>query len=630
MRKIKTILLVNILFSILYINISFANFAKNEDMGANYEYVNNNIFIDNNYKVDWTMEEQINIFDETARNYYKLVQLYYLEGFERLKVIDASIENNNKKYEIDKSLIEDKNLASEINGFTNTRQISIPFKKIQVGSKIKIKYHDIIEKPILDNHFSTTLYYGSDILLKNSITTIKSKVPLYISTNDPFGVLELNYFEKDKTYYSIKLLKPINSITVNEPENSILSSKKQTWVSISTDVTYEKINETLVNKYENLIHQQIPDELLDDLQALKQQKLKTDIEIIDNVTSLIQNKITYLGDWKKIDAGIYPRTMEDIIDTGYGDCKDYSLLTIASLRYLGLSARFALVNRGEIIQEYSDKTLPSINNFNHAIVYVKGFDEKEYWIDPTNNISMTNGLFPDIANRKALILDPEGFIFTQIPNIDYKKSKIVSIFKYDLEEDLIYVKKDITLEKEAAIMFTGLELFTSKDIIEDSIYNSFLEDERSIPKSQRVKSVIPNLNSRIVKNIDFSFEYILDNPYLVSNLGKLLSLNSNYSFISPPEDSVNDIYIGPPITVIKKYIFNTKINGIDKLNSTLSTPWIDLNRKAYISKDGESIIEQQYIIKKSFLSFEDRQSEQYKLLKKGFDKSFKRLFLILS
>ncbi|MBF9012785.1 transglutaminase, partial [Francisella tularensis] len=83
-------------------------------------------------------------------------------------------------------------------------------------------------------------------------------------------------------------------------------------------------------------------------------------------------------------------------------------------------------------------------------------------------------------------------------------------------------------------------------------------------------------------------------------------------------------------TVIKKYIFNTKINGIDKLNSTLSTPWIDLNRKAYISKDGESIIEQQYIIKKSFLSFEDRQSEQYKLLKKGFDKSFKRLFLILS
>ncbi|MDE5022927.1 transglutaminase, partial [Francisella tularensis subsp. holarctica] len=79
-----------------------------------------------------------------------------------------------------------------------------------------------------------------------------------------------------------------------------------------------------------------------------------------------------------------------------------------------------------------------------------------------------------------------------------------------------------------------------------------------------------------------------------------------YSFISHPEDSVNVIYIGPPITVIKKYIFNTKINCIDKLNSTLSTPWIDLNRKAYISKVGEIIIKQKKIIKKSFLIFEDR------------------------
>ncbi|MDE4984502.1 transglutaminase, partial [Francisella tularensis subsp. holarctica] len=77
---------------------------------------------------------------------------------------------------------------------------------------------------------------------------------LFLCTNDHFCVLELYYFEKDNTfYYSIKLLKPINSITVNETENSILRSKNLTWVSISTDVTYEKINATLVNKYENLI-----------------------------------------------------------------------------------------------------------------------------------------------------------------------------------------------------------------------------------------------------------------------------------------------------------------------------------------------------------------------------------------
>ncbi|MDE4940907.1 transglutaminase, partial [Francisella tularensis subsp. holarctica] len=75
------------------------------------------------------------------------------------------------------------------------------------------------------------------------------------------------------------------------------------------------------------------------------------------------------------------------------------------------------------IQEYYDKTLPSIINFNHAIVYVKGFVEKEFLIDPTNNISMTYGLFPDIANRHALILDREGFLFKRIPYVDFYESK---------------------------------------------------------------------------------------------------------------------------------------------------------------------------------------------------------------
>jgi len=38
---------------------------------------------------------------------------------------------------------------------------------------------------------------------------------------------------------------------------------------------------------------------------------------------------------------------------------------------------------------------------------------------------------------------------------------------------------------------------------------------------------------------------------------------------------------------------------------------------------------QQYIIKKAFLTFEDRQSEEYKLFKREFDMAFKKLLLVL-
>ena len=60
------------------------------------------------------------------------------------------------------------------------RQILIPFKKIQAGSKINLKYERVVERQLVDNHFSTTLYYGTDIFLKNSKTIINSEIPLYI------------------------------------------------------------------------------------------------------------------------------------------------------------------------------------------------------------------------------------------------------------------------------------------------------------------------------------------------------------------------------------------------------------------------------------------------------------------
>ncbi|API86802.1 DUF3857 domain-containing protein [Francisella uliginis] len=621
----KTVIYFNILF-IFCVETLLARFATEQDMSATCSYINNNVKIDKNYKVNWITEEQINIIDENARDNYKLIKLLYTESFESFNVINASIDND-KKYEIDKNLIEDKTLASEANRFINMRQILIPFKKIQAGSKINLKYERVVERQLVDNHFSKTLYYGTDILLKNSKTIINSEIPLYIFANDPFNVLEIKEFKKNNIYhYTIKLLKPISSATINEPNNSLLSLENQTWVGISTDKTYESLNKTLANKYENIVSQTLPNELVIELKKFSH--LTNDVDIINSVTNLVQNKVTYLRDWKKIEAGFYPRSMNEVIDTGYGDCKDYSLLTVASLRYLGLSAKFALVARGEIIQEHPNHTLASINDFNHVIVYVEGSNKKKYWIDPTNNISMAGGLFPDIANRKALVLtlDHEPN-YMRVYNINYRKSKIHSKSEYKIREKNIHTITYVTFEKESAIMFTGSELFANKNIIIDYIYSNFLEPEHNIPKDQRLKSVIPDLNSRIVKNINFSFEYIVDNPYIETNMGKVLKL-SMYDFVDPPEDSVNDIYIGQPRTYIKEYIFDIEISGIDKLNSNISTPWLDLSRKCYINKNGESVIKENYIFKKSFITFKDRQLEEYKFLKKRI-KSFRNIFLVL-
>ena len=96
-------------------------------------------------------------------------------------------------------------------------------------------------------------------------------------------------------------------------------------------------------------------------------------------TRLVQEEIRYLG----LEMGLgshVPRTPEQTIARGYGDCKDKSVLLVQSLRYLGIDAVSGLTSifSGQLLP----RLRPSIGAFDHMIV---GFSigEREYWVDPT-------------------------------------------------------------------------------------------------------------------------------------------------------------------------------------------------------------------------------------------------------
>ena len=74
-----------------------------------------------------------------------------------------------------------------------------------------------------------------------------------------------------------------------------------------------------------------------------------------------------------------PRSIEEVLRTRFGDCKDQSALVVALLREMGLEARFALVNdRSEMTVPY----LPS-PRFTHVIVQARSGEGRTYWVDPT-------------------------------------------------------------------------------------------------------------------------------------------------------------------------------------------------------------------------------------------------------
>lgn len=96
---------------------------------------------------------------------------------------------------------------------------------------------------------------------------------------------------------------------------------------------------------------------------------------------LVQDDVSYL--MKGMDGGNYiPQSPEDTWDKRFGDCKAKSLLLLAMLRELGITAEPVLVrtNGGDMLPQLA----PLPGNFNHVIVRAE-VGGTNYWLDGTTS-----------------------------------------------------------------------------------------------------------------------------------------------------------------------------------------------------------------------------------------------------
>ena len=120
----------------------------------------------------------------------------------------------------------------------------------------------------------------------------------------------------------------------------------------------------------------------------------------------IHDNYRYLGDWRASDRGYVPFTLAEIEDRGYGDCKDLAVLLTAMLNASGIDAQTTWVSRGNMSLGL---LLPGTSSPNHAIVRAR-VNGKVWWLDPTNPVFSPGRSMPDIQDRWALVIDPQGTV----------------------------------------------------------------------------------------------------------------------------------------------------------------------------------------------------------------------------
>ena len=126
--------------------------------------------------------------------------------------------------------------------------------------------------------------------------------------------------------------------------------------------------------------------------------LKTDDEKIRAIYSFVALKFHYIG----LDFGIgryQPHAADDVLENGYGDCKDKHTLLASLLRAAGVEAWPALIHSSRKL----DPEVPSPAQFNHVITVVPQGD-KLVWLDTTPEVSPYGFLLVLLRGKQALMI----------------------------------------------------------------------------------------------------------------------------------------------------------------------------------------------------------------------------------
>ena len=623
----KLIFIFLISFAFFY-GSAYARWATYDDADLKTEFYNEHLIINKDGTTEAVIEIQEQILKESARSYATNYKFIYDGVSSDITLIEAKTINNGKESPVTKDRIEDKTLASIGHGFDEQRQILISYPNIGIGSKIYLKYKHTVKAPALAGVFSNLLYFGTGSYWQAAKISVKSELPLHIMVNDPDSSLNIIKNKEDNFQkLDITLRKPVYKAVTDEPCSGVLSNEHLVWISLSSLGSWEELAHKVNTDYNEVISQPLP-KLFNDI-AKTAGEVKGDKDKIDTITSLLNEKIQYMGDWRAIKGRFVPRDLNEIASTGVGDCKDFTAATAAILRSIGYKADPALVLRGQYGKSLN--ILPGINNFNHFIAKVTASDGNVYWIDPTNITSMAGNIFADIAEKATLVLNIEKPIYEVIPAIDFKHSVIEEneILSVKNNYSVVNYKGNIALKGEMANYVTGLDLYYSKQQMEDFAFRMISGVE--LEKDERKNLVLPMLSSRIVKDVKVEYEYERKDALFKTNISYALTMGSApevSSIINSPPDRVTDLFMGAPhINTKTTLIKNAKAKGINKLNYSIDSPWLKVTR-TLVNKGRDVEITDETLVLRSFIAKEDLETPLFKNLKASLAKDLHKASIV--
>ncbi len=599
------------LLALLITSAADARWMKVEEAEASLDHYENHITVKKDGRSISESVTRLKILNEKGRGHFGTLRYSYTPKNYDMQIKTPATLSGALEYPVEDKDIVDTPLQATEGGFDELRQIVISFPHVEIGSTLSLKTVSKIHKPIFPNQFSERFVFGQSYPQSHLDLTITSEIPLYIELNDPEQAIDFEKQESGKEYtYKFKLKKTVYH-EVTDEVRSFLPSRSFTWIVVSSDANYEKMFSPLAEIYEKSLKAPLPKSLQHIVDEAHD--IKDPIQQMNHVLSAIAGSVRYMGDWRSIDGGFVPRSLELIAATHFGDCKDMSLLTSKILQLLGYNAHISLVQRGSWPDWVPDVPY---NAFNHAIVSVILADGRRLWLDPTNFQSYAQGVMDDISDRKSLIMKSPTPELQEIEFTTASDTKDETHFKYFFKNESHRLDEVTMLQTGYfAAQHAGLGIDYSNQQIQEEILQGNI-DKGDVYKYEFSPF---DLKSRVVTPIRMTWK--VDHRYRSATT----SMGSGFTIRTPLvisdlnrldlENRKSDYNLGTPSTTLGHGIIeNFQVIGNKIRNCDIRSPWVDYQRNVIRAKNASVQMEDKMVIKTRWIKLAEMQKPEFKKL----------------
>ncbi len=563
-------------------------------------------------------EVEMKAVNEQGRSHLVNQSIPYVPDATKVEVLKASSITDGIESPVNIKKVTVRTAGGGKEGISHVKEVLIPFNNIKIGSITKYTVRVRDTKNLVKGLYSMTYVFGTNAPELAGKAKIRSIIPLHVKINDPWGVLVSKEYKDGKYYvFEFEQIKPVFKIP--SEANPILRNDKISMIEISTMNSWNAYVSPIAEKYEKILQEKVLPPVFQKIvdQASKATKIQ---EKIDIITSELATVMTYSGDWTSFDKMFFPKKISEIGKLKVGDCKDFSLATVAMLRKMGIDANVAMTKRksgggisgqNSVMVEPISTSLVSQGFFNHAIVKVKD-QGKIIWVDPTNMVSNSGYTFLDIAGSYTLDVARTAMELEKIPHPELGSSRV------DFEKS-IKIAADNTVESVTDFELTGdyakyvVEAALARN--EDTAHKVMMAFLRTDSKSAKSFYEGFNFKNRVVaslkgrqKSLGESLVFEKDNKkYFIAPLA--LSLKS----LSQVGDRrVTDMNMES--TFSERTTLN--INGYDfvgfQKGCTILSPWFTVRRKFIKIQEGFQV-QDVVDFKKVELSAKDINSDKFQM-----------------